>query len=301
VVTVYAVGDKPKGDHTIQTTLTEVEYSGRIRGNTVGTTTPRTDFNQTDPTKADYLKGREKIVQTVNGAAPDENGNVVIDIPEPTVEIQLDKTLSKDGMAADAAAVGEALSKVGKPSGEEIATAVADYLKNNPIETTSNWDTLENKPFYEEIVPEVLREYTALDGFAPNPDFGGLYSGFENPAGFEIILGDTYVVMWDGIAYECVALDMSAVSPGAVGLGNAVVVGGEPTTEPFAIGLIDGMAVYIDVDTQNPKTSHEIGIYHNCVEIKKLDEKFLPDCAATKEYVQQYLEEYIEDALGGDY
>lgn len=32
-----------------------------IRGNTVGTTMPRTDFNQTDPKKADYLKGRENI------------------------------------------------------------------------------------------------------------------------------------------------------------------------------------------------------------------------------------------------
>jgi hypothetical protein len=79
VVTVYAVGDKPTGDHTIQTTLTEVEAVGKIRGNTVGTPLPRTDFNQTDPNKADYLRGRGKIVQTVNGVAPDENGNV--DVP----------------------------------------------------------------------------------------------------------------------------------------------------------------------------------------------------------------------------
>ena len=31
----------------------------KIVGNTVGTPMPRTDFNQTDPKKADYLKGRE--------------------------------------------------------------------------------------------------------------------------------------------------------------------------------------------------------------------------------------------------
>ncbi len=79
VVTVYAVGDKPTGDHTIQTTLTEVEATGKIRGNTVGTPLPRTDFNQVDSSKADYLRGREKIVQTVNGVTPDENGNV--DVP----------------------------------------------------------------------------------------------------------------------------------------------------------------------------------------------------------------------------
>lgn len=58
VVTVYAIGDKPTNDHTIQTTLTEVEGTGKIRGNTVGTTTPRPDWNQTDPTKADFIKNK---------------------------------------------------------------------------------------------------------------------------------------------------------------------------------------------------------------------------------------------------
>ena len=78
VVRVYAVGDKPKGDHTIQTTLTEVETTGKIRGNTVGTPMPRSNFNQTDPNKADYIVGRDKIVQTINGVPPDESGNVVV-------------------------------------------------------------------------------------------------------------------------------------------------------------------------------------------------------------------------------
>ena len=76
VVTVYAIGDLPTGDHTIQTTLKEVDATGKIRGNTVGTTTPRSDLDQTDPRKADYIKGREKIVRFDNGTAPDENGNV---------------------------------------------------------------------------------------------------------------------------------------------------------------------------------------------------------------------------------
>lgn len=61
VVTVYAIGDKPMEDHTIQTTLTEVEGTGKIRGNTVGTTMPRPDWNQTDPGKADYIKNKEAV------------------------------------------------------------------------------------------------------------------------------------------------------------------------------------------------------------------------------------------------
>ena len=89
VVTVYCIGDKPKGDHTIQTTLTEVEASGKIRGNTVGTSMPKPDWNQTDPTKADYIMNKPVVVKSVNGLVPDEYGNVVVqgggDSFDPTV------------------------------------------------------------------------------------------------------------------------------------------------------------------------------------------------------------------------
>lgn len=61
VVTVFAIGDKPTGDYTIQTTLKEVEATGKIRGNTVGTTTPRSDWNQDDPHKADYIMNKPTI------------------------------------------------------------------------------------------------------------------------------------------------------------------------------------------------------------------------------------------------
>ena len=61
VVTVFAVGDKPTGDHTIQITKTEVQGTGPIRGNTVGTTMPRPDWNQTDPAKADYIENKEAV------------------------------------------------------------------------------------------------------------------------------------------------------------------------------------------------------------------------------------------------
>lgn len=76
-VKVYAIGDKPDGDHTIQITLTEVEGTltemegtGKIRGNTVGTTMPRSDWNQTDPSKADFIKNKPDLTPAGIGAAP---------------------------------------------------------------------------------------------------------------------------------------------------------------------------------------------------------------------------------------
>lgn len=39
-----------------------------IRGNTVGTTMPRTNYNQTDETKPDYLVGKEALEQKIADA-----------------------------------------------------------------------------------------------------------------------------------------------------------------------------------------------------------------------------------------
>lgn len=70
VVTLFAVGDKPSADCEFFITLSEVVATGDsgetvIRGNTVSTSAPRTDLNQTDPKKSDYLKGREVITGMV--------------------------------------------------------------------------------------------------------------------------------------------------------------------------------------------------------------------------------------------
>lgn len=54
----------------------------KIKGNTVGTPSPRANLLQTDPKKADYVVGVDIIVQTVNGVGPDENGDVVVEVPE---------------------------------------------------------------------------------------------------------------------------------------------------------------------------------------------------------------------------
>lgn len=71
VITVYSIGDKPEGDHTIQITKTEVDGTGKIRGNTVGTTMPRPDWNQGDPTKADYIRNKPYVTPQMFGAVGD--------------------------------------------------------------------------------------------------------------------------------------------------------------------------------------------------------------------------------------
>ena len=50
-----------------------------IKGPTVGTPMPRTNWEQTNPLKADYLKGREKLDERINKAqkTADDNKNEI--------------------------------------------------------------------------------------------------------------------------------------------------------------------------------------------------------------------------------
>lgn len=98
-VTLYAIGEKPKADVTLQATLTEVVVStDRIIGNVATTTVPRPDYDQTNPEKGDYIKNRpaeliESIRKTANAAMPkaggkftgevDMNENKIVNVPAP--------------------------------------------------------------------------------------------------------------------------------------------------------------------------------------------------------------------------
>lgn len=66
IITVYAIGDKPKNDYTIQVATIEVKDApSKVIGVTVGT-----------PISADTIKEKISPVMSVNGVMPDEHGNV---------------------------------------------------------------------------------------------------------------------------------------------------------------------------------------------------------------------------------
>lgn len=61
-VTVYALGDKPTKDMTLQAVLTDVVTDGgKIVGGLVGTLAPRGDFGQTDEGKPDYIRNKPDL------------------------------------------------------------------------------------------------------------------------------------------------------------------------------------------------------------------------------------------------
>ena len=61
-VRVYCVGQKPQNEYDIPVTVTEIiTEEETIIGNTTATPYPRPDWNQTDSTKADYIKNKPNL------------------------------------------------------------------------------------------------------------------------------------------------------------------------------------------------------------------------------------------------
>lgn len=276
VVTVYAVGDKPTSDHTIQTTLTEVEASGKIRGNTVGTPTPRTDFNQTDPAKADYLHGREKIVQTVNGVAPDENGNVNVTVPGSGGNVDLTGYVkSVNGIAPDKN------GNVVLPGGSGESGGV------------TSWNDLTDKPFYtgDPVETEVFNLSTALfqddepvwEQQEQIDDTTYLWRSYPYALGKVFEVGKEYTVVIDGVEHKTTAIDGTTVDgqPGPeVALGDTEFFGTDSVPETFKYAIIEIDAfedTYFNIFYKGESAPKEFRVLGIKPEIVKIDPKYLPD------------------------
>ena len=84
---------------------------------------------------------------------------------------------------------------------------------------------------------------TTYSGFA----FDSGYNAFmiDTAVPYTLTIGETYLVAWDGIVYECVCQDGSAMAAGGVILGNAAGWGFSGNNEPFVIATNNsGYAMY---------------------------------------------------------
>lgn len=131
-----------------------------------------------------------------------------------------------------------------------------------------------------------ILEKTSLNGFTLSPDFG-IYIVAVSPPPFTLTVGETYKVFWDDVEYSVEALDISQLIPDAVAMGNGPAFGmGGNAEAPFII-VQDSLGVSFAalVDYDQP---HTVAIYQG-------------DSVATESFVRSYVEQYIGDALGGEY
>lgn len=140
----------------------------------------------------------------------------------------------------------------------------------------SSWNELTDKPFYDEQNRvEILAETTSTSEYTGL--FGG-YAIFLPADSYELVLGNTYKILWDGEEFTCEAKDGSAILWEAVYVGDATSLGlPGGNNEPFAIvhckrDEYDGIIVCM---TDTEETAHTVAIYQDTTVIKHLDNKYL--------------------------
>ena len=101
-------------------------------------------------------------------------------------------------------------------------------------------------------------------------NMGGSAYTATSPVKFDILDGQTYTVVWDGVEYSCVGHDSEQITY----IGNLALIGLESTSEPFVYLKDSTQYVWASYDTA---TSHTIGVTGLDTVYKTIDKKFLPE------------------------
>lgn len=217
--------------------------------------------------KSEKIIKVENFVKTVNGIAPDEDGNVVLEIEEGV------KTVN--GVSPDKN--GNVQIEVGGSGGG-----------------VTSWNDLEDRPIYTDVgLVEILPETEFV------ADSNGAFGITENVPVLE--LGNTYAVNYNGLEYVCVCENTGANEVG-VYLGNAKILGGQDTGEPFllAYGEYNGSQLMVVYPGDNP-TSVTISI-NSKSEVQYFDPKYIKDMYYTEVGMVEILPEtetVFDDDIGG--
>lgn len=258
----------------------------------------QSDWNETDENNGAFIKNKPTIpdeyihpdthpasmITGLSAVATSGSYNDLAD--KPTVEqIQADWTETDESSPAyiknkpnvsgggalpvpEAAKVGQYLQVSGvDESGAITSMTTVDFV-------ASDWNTMENKPFYEhDGIAEILPIAT-YDNFYLN-ELYGVYC-VEKEVDFALTLGDTYKIHWDGNEYECVAQDASVLMPGAIFVGNASAFGLAGNNEPFIVATANDWLMPVALTDTVAGSSHTIGIVQNVKNVKQIDAKYIP-------------------------
>jgi hypothetical protein len=135
------------------------------------------------------------------------------------------------------------------------------------VKGSTSWNDLTDKPFYDEVtLTEILHETTA--------EIAEDNSTTTITTSATIEVGKNYKVVFDGVEYNCTAFEW-----GSPCLGNGIMIGSTiGNNEPFFIGVNGGGSWFVLAQTGG---NHKISVAQVDEEIKKIDEKYLPDMGSS--------------------
>lgn len=156
-----------------------------------------------------------------------------------------------------------------------ILSAVKQYVEGGLKKSVPNWNEnnpdsinyIKNRPFYAETVYTTLMPKTTVT----ITDDDGCETISENYP--QLVAGQTYYVMLNGVEYECIAREYSDDCT-LIGNGEIYGDGDASNNEPFSCDSYDDGTIYLNTALAGDYT---IEIFTKERIIRKIDEKFIPD------------------------
>lgn len=257
-------------DNKISTHNTSTSAHNDIRILIDGLTTRLNALANSDDTTLDqmsevvaYIKNNKSLIDGIT-----TNKVNVADIVDNLTTNVTNKPLSAaQGVAIKALidALQEDIDSIPQSDWNQYDSAKLDYIKNR-----THWSKTESTIISEETVDTSDYTYNFVTPFALN-------------------VGQTYIVIFDGTTYNCVAFNDN-------GNYNRVTIGGSYsnyTTYPFSIYVKSNGDTCI---TSEVNSTHTVKVTNVNETIQKLDEKYIPNTFAKTDYVEDTITN-IEDAL----
>ena len=165
--------------------------------------------------------------------------------------------------------------------------ASKDYVENKIQEShvQPDWnqndetqpDYVKNRTHYAETAIVTVFPETS---FTSEKTSGSIYA-WESAEHFINELpeaGEAATVVFDGTEYACAA----TVKNGVAAYGNAAVMGGDDTGEPFFIYTFPNEGILVACLTDAEPTVHSIALYREKETVHTIDQKYLPEIPAEK-------------------
>lgn len=163
--------------------------------------------------------------------------------------------------------------KIETPEVVRYHTIDPEFLPEGIGGGVTSWNDLENKPFGEEVqIVELFPETLLTESIEMRDPTWVVPMDGES-----LIVGETYVVRWNGVEYECVCQDLSTKGDSISGLGNLIAFEGTSNREPFGVLYrkyrtgTQVLAQALDETTDTPTLS----ISERKDVLKQLDPKFV--------------------------
>ena len=97
----------------------------------------------------------------------------------------------------------------------------------------------------------------------PASEVNGLFGGYATQTdSFEMNVGETYNVNWDGEEFTCVAQDASSIGgQGSALIGNGTLFGLSGNGEPFSIAIVGALGCALFIGDDTAPTVHTVRVY----------------------------------------